>query len=58
MEKDKIYSGTSPLEHLYSVDTKFGLEGKLRHKTLRLLKKGHLCLGEKDALSQGPETRF
>ena len=21
MEKDKIYSGTSPLEHLYSVDT-------------------------------------
>lgn len=24
MEKDKIYSGTSLLEHLYSVDTKFG----------------------------------
>ena len=36
MEKDKIYSGTSPLEHLYSVDTKFGPEVKLR-QSLRLL---------------------
>ena len=31
MEKGKIYSGTSPLGHLYSVDTKFGPEGMLRH---------------------------
>ena len=57
MEKDKIYSGTSPLEHLYSVDTKFGPEGKLRHNLCVCFRRD-TCLGEKDALSQGPETRF
>ena len=43
------YSGTSPLGHLFSVETKFG-PGKLFTQPLYLLPllKGHLCLGERD----------
>ena len=43
------YSGTSPLGHLYSRDTKFG-PGKMFTSSLYLLPllKGHLYLGERD----------
>ena len=50
MEKGKIYGGTSPLGHLYSVDTKFGPEGMLRH---------NLCVCfSRDTPVQGKRTLF
>ena len=56
MEKGKIYNGTSSLGHLYSVDTKFGPKGMLRDNLCVCFRRDTSV--QKDALSQGPETRY
>ena len=58
MEKDKIYNGTSPLEHLYSVDTKFGPEGKLRHNLCVCFRRDTSVYGKRTLFFRVPKPDF